>query len=267
MERKGSLARHPLVFYFTLAFVISWTGALLTVAPKLLHHEDLTRKNGLFMFPVMLLGPLLAGLFMIRLQDKKNGWRELRLRMLKWRMPFGWQLLSYLIPPVFILVILFFLSHFVSIVFQPNLLPRGILSGIFAGFIEEIGWTGYAYPSMRKIMSARNSALLLGLLWGLWHLPVIDFLGAAFPHREYLGFFILAFIGLMMGIRILIIWVYSKSGSLIYAQAMHAISTGCLVMLGPAAVTAQQETIWYALYAFLVWIFVLFNYRLLKQSF
>jgi hypothetical protein len=62
-----------------------------------------------------------------------------------------------------------------------------------------------------------------------------------------------AFIAAMTAIRMIMVWVYSRTQSLILAQLMHAVSTGSLVALGPAHVTAAQETTWYAAYAATLW--------------
>ena len=49
---------------------------------------------------------------------------------------------------------------------------------MIAGFIEEIGWMGFAFPAMCSIKKpAFMSAVVLGVLWGVWHAPVIDYFG------------------------------------------------------------------------------------------
>ena len=65
----------------------------------------------------------------------------------------------------------------VSPVFAPNLFLLGIVFGLFPGFFEEVGWTGFAYPKMRVKLGALGAGLLLGVMWGLWHAPVVDYLG------------------------------------------------------------------------------------------
>jgi uncharacterized protein len=62
MNSKSFLQRHPVVPYFVTAFLISWLGAFIVVAPKLLQGQQIPRLDGLLMFPVMLLGPSVAGI-------------------------------------------------------------------------------------------------------------------------------------------------------------------------------------------------------------
>jgi membrane protease YdiL (CAAX protease family) len=59
----------------------------------------------------------------------------------------------------------------------------GILFGIPAGFLEGIGWMGYAFPKMRSQNNGLAPSILLGVLWALWHLLGINYLGTAIPHR------------------------------------------------------------------------------------
>jgi hypothetical protein len=91
----------------------------------------------------------------------------------------------------------------------------------------------------------------------LWHLPVVDSLGAASPHGSAFIAFLGAFVVLLTAVRVLIAWVYDNTGSLRMAQLVHASSTGFLVILGAAHVTPSQEAGWYFVYAVVMWIIVL----------
>lgn len=142
------------------------------------------------MFPAMLLGPSVVGIFLTSVTEGRQGLSDLRSRMSAFRVPLRW-LLVLLVPPILVLTVLLFLSAFVNPVYRPNRFFLGILFGVPAGFLEEIGWMGYAFPKMRG--NALRSGILLGLLWSLWHLPVINFLGTATPHGDYwLPFFLVS---------------------------------------------------------------------------
>jgi uncharacterized protein len=266
MQRRANIEKNYTVFYFMLCYGISWSGALLVALPTLLKHQPFTKMVGLIMFPVMLLGPLAAGLILTSLQSGKNGIRALGQRMRRWKIRGGTYLFAFILPPVLILLILNFLRYFISPGFTPNFFLPGVLFGILAGFLEEIGWTGFAYPSLRKKFSAPVAALILGVLWGIWHLPVIDFLGAGFPHGSRLPFFMVAFCGAMLGVRFLICWIYEHTGSVLYAQVMHAVSTGSLVMFGPAMVTPAREALWYGWYATFLFLIIGSGYFIYKKN-
>jgi membrane protease YdiL (CAAX protease family) len=106
-------------------------------------------------------------------------------------------------------------------------------------------------------MSARFGALigalLLGVLWGIWHFPVVDSLGAASPHGAYLLEFFASFVGAMVAMRVLIAWLYTNTGSVLAAQLLHACSTASLVALSAPHVSPAQEALWYVAYAVVLW--------------
>ncbi len=252
VNAKNIWTRRPVLSFFVLTFALSWTGALAVAAPFLLRHQPLPKLAGILMFPVMLIGPSCSGLLLTRAVDGPSGLRDLFRRIFRTPVPLRWCLVL-LIPPALVLGLLAVLQHGLSPVYTPNHFYLGMLFGIPAGLLEEIGWTGFAFPHMRAHRSALSAAVLLGLLWGLWHLPVIDFLGAASPHGRALLPFFLAFTLAMSAMRVLIAWLYTNTRSLLLAQLLHISSTGALVVFSPPAVTPAQEAFWYALYGLALW--------------
>jgi membrane protease YdiL (CAAX protease family) len=254
-NQEAIIRRHPVVTYFALTFLISWAGALAVTAPHLIRHQVLPQMTGILMFPVMLLGPSLAGIVLTKIVDGKSGLRVLFSQMFRaWVAPRWYTAL--LLPPALVLTVLLVLERLVSPVYAPNRFFMGILFGIPAGFLEEIGWMGYAFPKMQSESNGLAPSILLGLLWSLWHLPVINYLGTATPHGAYWLPFFLAFSLAMTAMRVLIAWIYTNTKSVLLAQFMHVSSTGSLVIFSAARVTAAQEAIWYALYGTVLWIAV-----------
>jgi uncharacterized protein len=249
------VAQYPVTTYFVLTFTISWAGALAVALPHLIRHESLPKMTGILMFPVMLLGPSLAGLFLTRKVDGRRGVQDLFHRMGRWRISLWWYA-ALLIPPALVLTVLFFANKFVSSSFAPNLFIAGIFFGVPAGFLEEIGWMGFAFPKLRFQRSALSSSVILGVFWSFWHLPVIDYLGTTTPHGAYLPSFFVVFTVAMTAMRVLIAWVYASTESVLIVQLMHVSSTGSLVVFSPPRVTARQEVMWYGLYGITLWIIV-----------
>lgn len=254
---NSSFARkNPTATYFLLTFAISWTAALIIAVPKLFQLAPLPKLTGILMFPVMLLGPSIAGIFLTLKLDGPDGLKDLFARMRRVRFPLRCYT-ALLVPPVLVLSVLFCLKTFVSPVYAANRFWIGVTFGLLAGFLEEIGWTGFAYPKLRQRLAVLPAAAILGLFWGLWHAPVIDFLGAASPHGQALPAFFAAFIAAMAAMRVLITWFYERTQSIALAQLIHISSTGSLVAFSPPAVTPAQEAAWYALYAAILWLLVL----------
>lgn len=69
-----------------------------------------------------------------------------------------------------------------------GLLPLNFVFGYIAFFGEEYGWRYYLQPFLQKRFGLRKGVLLLGLVWGIWHLPLDGVLFGLFilakPYRE-----------------------------------------------------------------------------------
>ena len=259
------IARHPVAAYFALTFGISWAGALAIAAPHLIRHEPLPLMTGILMFPLMLLGPPAAGVTLTRFLGGKDGLQDLLSRQLSLRFEIHWYT-ALLIPPILVLAVLVSMERFVSAIYAPNKFFIGILFAVPAGLLEEIGWMGYVFPKMRSRSNALAASVVLGLLWACWHLPVINYLGTATPHRAYWLRFFLAFAWVLVPMRTLIAWLYTNTKSVLLSQLMHISSTGSLIVFGPPRVSAAQEASWYAIYGSVLWLVVAIIAKRLRQK-
>ena len=251
---SGLIRRHPARAFFAFTFLVSWTAALMVSWPWLHRGQPLPDLAGYLMFPAMLVGPSLMGALMTRTVDGAAGMRVLRRRLGHWRLGPWYAVL--LLPPLLVYGILACLRQFVAPAFAPNLFVAGVLFGVPAGFLEEIGWMGFAFDKLRERRSALAAAVVLGIAWATWHLPVVDFLGAAHPHGAYWLPFFVAFAAAMTAMRVLIAWVYVNTDSVLGAQLLHVTSTGALVVFGATQVVPRQEVAWYGLYALALWLVV-----------
>jgi membrane protease YdiL (CAAX protease family) len=161
-QNESLVQRYPVAAYFALTFAVSWTGALRVAAPHLLNGEPLPKLAGILMFPAMLLGPSSVGIVLTRFLDGSAGMRDLFFSMGRVRFRPRWYAVL-LIPPAMTLAILLSLKALVSPVFAPNHFLIGLAFGIPAGFLEEIGWMGFAFPKMRQKIPGFSAAVLLGL--------------------------------------------------------------------------------------------------------
>jgi membrane protease YdiL (CAAX protease family) len=255
LRKRESLAcRRPILLYFLLTFGISWAGALVVAVVTIAREHQISNLTGVLMFPAMLLGPPTSGIILTYAVDGKAGLTNLLQRICRLRFAASWHA-ALLIPPVLVLSVLLLLKKVVSPAFTPNHFYLGILFGVPAGIFEEIGWMGFAFPKLQARLNPLASAITIGLLWGLWHSPVINYLGAATPHGRYWLHFFLAFTLVLTAMRVLIVWLYVNTGSVLLAQLMHISSTGALVIFSPR-VSPGQEAMWYSLYGCLLCVFV-----------
>ena len=245
---------HPLIVYFGLAYSLS-AVALLVIGPPDLSGRFPVPSSSFVMFPVLVIGVGVSGAILTAITAGSQGVRGLLVRIIRWRL--GAWALVLLIPPIGITLVLNAFRIGVSTAFSQHLTigfaALGIAIGVLAGTFEEIGWTGFAYPRLSSRYGALGGALLLGVLWGLWHFPVADSLGAASPHGADFPAFFASFVAAMVAMRVLIAWVYTSTGSVLGAQLLHACSTASLVVLSAPKVTAAQEAAWYAVYALVLW--------------
>lgn len=257
MEVRDAIRRYPLVVYFSLAYGL-WVLALVVIGLPDLSGRSPVPSSSFVMFPVLVVGVGASGFTLTALINGREGVRGLGRKIARWRL--GRWALALLIPPLGITAVLTFFRLVVSPAFgqAPSLgfALFGLGIGLVAGGFEEIGWTGFAYPRMSARFGALGGALLLGVLWGIWHFPVVDSLGAASPHGRYLPEFFAAFVAAMVAMRVLIAWLYTNTGSILAAQLLHASSTASLVALSAPHVSPAQEALWYAAYAALLWVIV-----------
>lgn len=87
---------------------------------------------------------------------------------------------AVLLFPVLIMAVLMILTALVSPLFAPSFTVIGIAIGLIVGFFEEIGWTGFAFPKLQLKQSPLASGLILGVLWGFWHVWADYFGNSAF---------------------------------------------------------------------------------------
>jgi uncharacterized protein len=87
--KASFIRKHPALTYFLLTFAISWAAAFLIAAPKLLRSAPLSQLTGILMFPAMLVGPSVAGIFLTRWLGGHEGSKSLFIRMRRvWFSPF-----------------------------------------------------------------------------------------------------------------------------------------------------------------------------------
>jgi membrane protease YdiL (CAAX protease family) len=262
MKITDFIKRHSVLAYFILAFAISWTLVFEVAWPKFSRGQPLGFNEALLMFLPTLAGPSIASIALTGLVDGREGLRDLFCRIGRWRV--GWRWYSpVLIFPVLILAVQLCLAGLRSPDFLPYFFPMGIVIGLFAGFFEEIGWMGFAFPRMQLRQSALAAAVLLGVLHSVWHI-VPDYLGASVARGAYWLPHFAMFALAMTAMRVILAWTYVNTKSVLISQLMHASSTGFLSILVPLSLSPQDDTLLYAVYGIVLWAVVaviVTNYR------
>jgi membrane protease YdiL (CAAX protease family) len=178
---QAFIQRRPALTYFALTFVISWGGILIVVGPGgISGNPEQVEMLSPFVHLAMLAGPSVAGILLTGLVYQRAGFRELLARLLRWRVGARWYAVALLTVPLLVTATLFALLP-TSPVFLPGILASddkvsvllvGSAVGLVVGFFEELGWTGFAVPTLRGRYGVVTTGLIVGLLWGAWHFLV-----------------------------------------------------------------------------------------------
>lgn len=199
--------------FLTIACAITWLLALPTVLAWLDRREPSAwaiAGAGLSAF-----GPLIA-VFLVTTRA------ELQDVFSRWRTPLRWALVALVAPAVIhIMARLLFASLGGEpqnwLFLPPN--AEAIAALIVFPLGEEFGWRGYCYPKMASRFGLVKGSLVVGLLWGFWHLAYsVSAEKAAIDYFEFgLGMIELPLYSL------LIAWVMERSNrSLAVALLFHA---------------------------------------------
>jgi membrane protease YdiL (CAAX protease family) len=116
-----------------------------------------------------------------------------------------------------------FLPTMITVDDKASLLVGGLVVGLLVPFFEEIGWTGFATPELRKRHGVLATGLIVGLLWGVWHVPFFA-QTASGPVPPALNAAAIVFFWLLP-YRVLMVWVYDHTQSVPMAMLMHVSLT------------------------------------------
>ena len=260
----------PVLAYFVLTFAISWGGALLAIggAGEMRGTTPTSDPRFVYALIAMLVGPSVTGILLTAVQDRA-GLRLLLSRLVKWRVSARWYAIALLTAPLLMSTVLLALS-LTSPAFLPgvftsenkmSLVLVGLGVGLSAGFFEELGWTGFAIPAVRRGSGVLATGLMVGIWWSAWHLlPNVWSVRAAAGElavSAYLATIVLGiFVGYLTAYRVLMVWVYDRTESLFVAVLMHASFTASLLVLNPIGLTGADLVVYSFVLAAAVWAIV-----------
>jgi len=97
----------------------------------------------------------------------------------------------------------------------------GVVMGLLSGAGEEIGWRGLFVPELAKVTTFGKTTLISGLVWTIWHMPLILFADYSIPGVPK-WYSVLMFTLMVLGINTVFSWLCLKSKSWWPAAIMHA---------------------------------------------
>jgi len=256
---------HRVASFFLLAYAISWS---LDAAVLVLRMEPSWTRWIISGF-LSALGPAIAAGVVLSVSG--DSFRDWLGRVVRWRVHPKWYAAAVGIPVIVALgsgAVLQLVGgpvDFAAFAFDPMTLAIGILLGTtIGGGQEELGWRGFAQPELQEQYGGLWAAVIIGVLWGGWHLPL--FFDPAAIHSQWPLESQLAYFVGIVAFSILIAWVYNGSGgSILLAMLVHGTenAAGGLVPLDLERAIVEGVPDWVALapmnvsHAVLMWLLAL----------
>jgi membrane protease YdiL (CAAX protease family) len=182
-ERTRSMT--AIIAFFILAFCWSWGIGIAAT--------QVTAQNPVLSTALMMVagfGPSLAGFAVVAIVSTGTGLREWAARCLDWRVGWRWFVLAFVLPPAVMLTALAIhglLGGAMPASPVVDQIPLAILNFglvlVVGGPLgEEFGWRGYALPVLAAKVGWRSASLIIGAIWGVWHLPLFFMDSSAQSH-------------------------------------------------------------------------------------
>jgi membrane protease YdiL (CAAX protease family) len=231
--------RSPLTSFFFLAFILSWgLGAAVRGTPLELIAPD----------QVFIGGVLVAALIVVALSDGRAGLGDLGRRLLRWRVGVHWYAVVFALPVALVGAVALLIPVLGGSALEwtktPALTTTALMFAVFmllplgAPLGEEIGWRGLALPRLLARRSPLTASLVLGVIWSLWHVPVV----MADPALRVPTPFFLQVVPL----SVLVSWIFMHTrGSLFVAVLFHAWFDLVLLFVGAMIAPSDYALMWW----------------------
>jgi len=232
------LRRHPLAVFLVLVFGLTWIVWL----PRAFAEIPFLLGRAWTWVPA------LAALVAAAIIGGRTALKDLGSRLARWRVGWKWYAVVLVGPAAFSIVVAAIYALLggswaaaVPPVFVDTPLPLVALFLLIYAFTdgigEELGWRGFALPRLLPRYSALAAGLLLGLVWALWHLPLLWTEGAPM-YRQPVWLPLLD----ITAKSVLFTWVFVHTrGSVLIAILLHASTN--LFLVSPSQTAAGDATL------------------------
>jgi hypothetical protein len=223
-DERNASARFPLAF-FVIAFVFAWAIWLVPLAstrgwissPRIASLEVAFLVVGAF-------GPLVSSFLLTYRAGGGRALREIAGRALRYRIPAAQLLVAVLLLPALAALAVYLHSREGGAALQWTMpFPIVALNYVLLFFLggslqEEFGWA-YAIDRMQRQWPLPGSSMGLGVIWGLWHLPLFFIPGLS---QTFLPLW--TFLLMTVSLRVLMVWVYNAAQRSVLATLLFHTS-------------------------------------------
>ncbi len=227
--------RAPLVVFLTGTFVWAWAlwGYWIPAMPP----------TGLVISPAFVLCAIIGG-FAPSLAAIATSWLiggraavgDLFSGITHWRAPAAHYALALGIVPGATVVTTALLPIFVGPLkpLDPSVMAMAAIWPIMAALGEEFGWRGFLFPRLLSRYGLVGAALIVGIVWGVWHLPA-DYIGLkGYGDLFWLAFFVNGPL-VLTAHALIMAWLWKKSSGNLLLMVLYHFSITASAMLAPTA--------------------------------
>jgi membrane protease YdiL (CAAX protease family) len=253
--------------FFAFTFVVSWTFFLGGAAVR-------TQAAPLSLV-FLLIGTITPAIIALLLESRASGVPALLERVVQWRVPVQWYVfaIGYMLATKLCAALIHRAAWGVWPRFGNEAWPLIVVAILFSTPVqagEELGWRGYALPRLAQQIGYARGSLLLGVVWGLWHLPLF-FIPGVDNYGQSFGVFVLGTTALSVAVA----WLYMHTnGSLLLTMLMHSAVNQTVGVVPSAVPDATNPFAWNAsrvawLTQAILWIgsvYFLFRMRQIESS-
>ena len=243
-SQPGTYTRTAIAVFFALTFCWSWG---IGYAASQIGSRSAAWAAALLMASSF--GPSIAALAVVAFFSGRAGLRDWLARCLNHRVGWRWFALAFLAPPVVMLAALAIhvgLGGEMEALLPADKVPLAIVNFGLVLLVggplgEEFGWRGYAMPALMARIDWRTASLVIGVVWGLWHLPLFFMAGTAQSQMPIPVFLLNILAGAM-----LFGWLFVRSQSSVLPALIAHMSLNSwagLLHIVPTAATGRPYAI------------------------
>jgi len=234
--------RNKIYVFLILTLLWSWTNWFigLNCLSDGINQESIGKF--LVFFFVGVYGPTISGIITTLLFDGLKGVFELIKKLFIWKAPLKYYVYIILLPLLFVIIGIALYSQFIGKIGGFDIMaflsiPTILLAGLYAGPLgEELGWRGFLLPKLQKSYSNLNSAIIIGFIWFIWHIPLWWAPFGTLVSGEPISLIsVFTYFIMLICLSIIITWlVINSKGSVLIALLFHlSINAGIALLFFP----------------------------------
>lgn len=210
-----------LIPFLSITFGLTWGLAL----AFLLFSDAITRIFGPLsmtnpLFLVAVYAPGIAAFTLVIWESGLDGLRRFFGRLILWKCQAGWYAFIFVGIPFLMVAAAILKGSLGSYVFPFSTWTQvitGLGVALIIGPVEEFGWRGVVLPLLQQRLAPIYAGLILGVVWGIWHIPAFVLSGTPQSGWSFLPYFLA-----LLSASIIMVALFNASrGSLLLAVLVH----------------------------------------------